>query len=417
MKYFLLEDGKNQCTRFLCLNPSQVINGLTERTVVISSSLDAVFSPSYDWSWNFKSYHFSVLPQLPSGVWGTWGKHFALLELSFFSTHQSTPSLALRGSDKPSDLLLGNIFQTRTVWDISRWRPYIGGEDLCVDQIQSKEKKSKDLIHILVSILVLPFLKYIYKVTPQPIICLHLTISLTSSFLTPTNITSINLLCLCGTSSLNILLLIYLLSLFYSCPNHLSSLPSLALSPKHPVYSDPLKPSFLIPSILFTPKGKLNILIAAPVFSSVPLSLNQKTLLLFPLSSHLSICPELMEWSCAVHFSTVMTVSPQEHSEAAPSRLSHLRTDIWSTVEALFIQDGPFLVVRLVVMIHFSVIHQMLIFFAIKNFLVVVLNVYRLSVLICDTKPSWIMTQLLCRWNVVWLLLRIACFSWSPYFL
>lgn len=81
-----------------------------------------------------------------------------------------------------------------------------------------------------------------------------------------------------------------------------------------------------------------------------------------------------------------MTVSPQDHSEAAPSRLSHLRIDIWSTVEALFIQDGPFLVVRLVVMIHFSVIHQMLIFFAIKNFLVVILNVYRLSVLICDKR-------------------------------
>lgn len=71
----------------------------------------------------------------------------------------------------------------------------------------------------------------------------------------------------------------------------------------------------------------------------------------------------------------------------APSLLSHLRTDIWSTVEALFIQDGPFLVVRLTVMIHFNVIHQMLIFFAIKNFLVVILNIYRLSVLIYD-KPS-----------------------------
>lgn len=142
MKCFLLEDGKNQCARFLCLNPSKVINGLTERTVVISYSLDAVFSPSYNWSWNFKSYHSSVLPQLPSGVWGTWGKHFALLELSFFSTHQSTPSLALRGSDKPSDKLLGNIFQARTVWDISRRRPCIGWEDLCVDQIQTKEKKS-----------------------------------------------------------------------------------------------------------------------------------------------------------------------------------------------------------------------------------------------------------------------------------
>ncbi|XP_027145536.1 transmembrane protein 26 isoform X2 [Larimichthys crocea] len=84
-----------------------------------------------------------------------------------------------------------------------------------------------------------------------------------------------------------------------------------------------------------------------------------------------------------LHFS-VIGASSDDLSEPAPSRLAHLRTDIWSTVEALFIQDGPFLVVRLTVMIYFNVVHQMLIFFAIKNFLVVILNIYRLCVLICD---------------------------------
>lgn len=79
-----------------------------------------------------------------------------------------------------------------------------------------------------------------------------------------------------------------------------------------------------------------------------------------------------------------MSLTPQDPSDTSPSRLLHLRTDIWGTVEALFIQDGPFLVVRLIVMINFNVIHQMLIFFAIKNFLVVVLNIYRLAVLACD---------------------------------
>ncbi|XP_076616274.1 transmembrane protein 26-like [Chaetodon auriga] len=81
---------------------------------------------------------------------------------------------------------------------------------------------------------------------------------------------------------------------------------------------------------------------------------------------------------------SVIGASSEDLSEPAPSLLSHLRTDIWSTVEALFIQDGPFLLVRLTVMIYFNVVHQMLIFFAIKNFLVVILNIYRLSVLICD---------------------------------
>ncbi|TKS90255.1 Transmembrane protein 26 [Collichthys lucidus] len=70
--------------------------------------------------------------------------------------------------------------------------------------------------------------------------------------------------------------------------------------------------------------------------------------------------------------------------EFTSESLSDIKTDIWSTVEALFIQDGPFLVVRLTVMIYFNVVHQMLIFFAIKNFLVVILNIYRLCVLICD---------------------------------
>ncbi|KAL7372248.1 hypothetical protein ABVT39_012806 [Epinephelus coioides] len=70
--------------------------------------------------------------------------------------------------------------------------------------------------------------------------------------------------------------------------------------------------------------------------------------------------------------------------EFTSETLSDIKTDIWSTVGALFIQDGPFLVVRLIVMIYYKVVHQMLIFFAIKNFLVVILSIYRLSVLICD---------------------------------
>lgn len=79
-----------------------------------------------------------------------------------------------------------------------------------------------------------------------------------------------------------------------------------------------------------------------------------------------------------------MSVTPQDPSDTSPSRLPHPSGDIWSTMEALFIQDGPFLVVRLVVMMKFKTIHQMLIFFVIKNSLVVILNIYRLFVLVCD---------------------------------
>ncbi|XP_061692562.1 transmembrane protein 26-like [Syngnathoides biaculeatus] len=70
------------------------------------------------------------------------------------------------------------------------------------------------------------------------------------------------------------------------------------------------------------------------------------------------------------------------------SLLTKHSTDIWGIVEALFIQDGPFLMVRLTVMTYFDVFHQMLVFFAIKNFLVVILNVYRLAVICQDFRPS-----------------------------
>ncbi|XP_072546271.1 transmembrane protein 26 [Salminus brasiliensis] len=63
-------------------------------------------------------------------------------------------------------------------------------------------------------------------------------------------------------------------------------------------------------------------------------------------------------------------------------------TDIWNIVESLFIQDGPFLIVRLTVITYFEVFHQMLVFFAIKNFLVVILNLYRLVVICLDVRPS-----------------------------
>uniref|UniRef100_A0A8C5HAE0 Transmembrane protein 26 n=1 Tax=Gouania willdenowi TaxID=441366 RepID=A0A8C5HAE0_GOUWI len=68
--------------------------------------------------------------------------------------------------------------------------------------------------------------------------------------------------------------------------------------------------------------------------------------------------------------------------------LSKHSTDIWSIVEALFIHDGPFLVVRLTVMTYFDVFHQMLVFFSIKNFLVVILNLYRLFIICHDFRLS-----------------------------
>nr|XP_040035335.1 transmembrane protein 26-like [Gasterosteus aculeatus aculeatus] len=83
----------------------------------------------------------------------------------------------------------------------------------------------------------------------------------------------------------------------------------------------------------------------------------------------------------------VVNSEPDTGGEEGPREVSLLAkhsTDMWSIVGALFIQDGPFLVVRLTVMTYFGIFHQMLVFFTIKNFLVVTLNLYRLIVLCMD---------------------------------
>ncbi|TSK14559.1 Transmembrane protein 26 [Bagarius yarrelli] len=86
------------------------------------------------------------------------------------------------------------------------------------------------------------------------------------------------------------------------------------------------------------------------------------------------------------HNLTVLSHKTEECETQPDSLLSRHRTDLWAVIEALLIQDGPFLVVRLTVMIHFEIVHQMLVFFAIKNFLVVALNLYRLWVIWWDSR-------------------------------
>ncbi|XP_063289652.1 transmembrane protein 26 [Pelobates fuscus] len=58
--------------------------------------------------------------------------------------------------------------------------------------------------------------------------------------------------------------------------------------------------------------------------------------------------------------------------------------DIWNIGQSLLIQDGPFFICRMVLMVHFKVINQMLVFFTAKNILVVMLQLYRLVVLLID---------------------------------
>uniref|UniRef100_A0A8D0DSM1 Transmembrane protein 26 n=1 Tax=Salvator merianae TaxID=96440 RepID=A0A8D0DSM1_SALMN len=62
--------------------------------------------------------------------------------------------------------------------------------------------------------------------------------------------------------------------------------------------------------------------------------------------------------------------------------------DLWNIGISVFIQDGPFLVVRLILMGYFRVINHMLVFFTAKNILIVMLQLYRLIVLSLDFHAS-----------------------------
>ncbi|XP_063162361.1 transmembrane protein 26 [Candoia aspera] len=78
---------------------------------------------------------------------------------------------------------------------------------------------------------------------------------------------------------------------------------------------------------------------------------------------------------------------------ASSTKVFHLllcrhSADLWNIGISLFIQDGPFLVVRLILMSYFQVVNQMLVFFAAKNVLIVMLQLYRLVVLSLDFHAS-----------------------------
>ncbi|XP_070801987.1 transmembrane protein 26 [Pituophis catenifer annectens] len=78
---------------------------------------------------------------------------------------------------------------------------------------------------------------------------------------------------------------------------------------------------------------------------------------------------------------------------ASSTKVFHLllcrhSADLWNIGISLFIQDGPFLVVRLILMGYFQVLNQMLVFFAAKNILIVMLQLYRLVVLSLDFHAS-----------------------------
>ncbi|CAF3437890.1 unnamed protein product [Rotaria sp. Silwood1] len=61
-------------------------------------------------------------------------------------------------------------------------------------------------------------------------------------------------------------------------------------------------------------------------------------------------------------------------------------TELWALSTTILLQDGPFLCLRLGLIIHYKIISQSNIFFTTKNFLVVLLQLYRVCVIIIEQK-------------------------------
>jgi len=63
------------------------------------------------------------------------------------------------------------------------------------------------------------------------------------------------------------------------------------------------------------------------------------------------------------------------------------QNEIWALCTTIVMQDGPFLGMRLFLLIHHNIINQMMLFFTIKNILVILLQLYRM-VIVCGAETS-----------------------------
>uniref|UniRef100_A0A3Q1F5A2 Transmembrane protein 26-like n=1 Tax=Acanthochromis polyacanthus TaxID=80966 RepID=A0A3Q1F5A2_9TELE len=72
--------------------------------------------------------------------------------------------------------------------------------------------------------------------------------------------------------------------------------------------------------------------------------------------------------------------------EAPPSFASCCSSEVWSLLLTVGLQDGPFLLYRIYLMVQEQVLNQLMIFFTCKNILIVVLELYRIFVVQCEQK-------------------------------
>ncbi|CAF0804142.1 unnamed protein product [Adineta steineri] len=68
-------------------------------------------------------------------------------------------------------------------------------------------------------------------------------------------------------------------------------------------------------------------------------------------------------------------------------------TELWALCTTILLQDGPFLCLRLGLIIHYKIISQSNVFFTTKNFLVVLLQLYRVCVIIIEHRKRHLLAR------------------------
>lgn len=101
----------------------------------------------------------------------------------------------------------------------------------------------------------------------------------------------------------------------------------------------------------------------------------------------------LMQFPLVLTQKKPATDEPPKRSSAGASRCclgapavftSCCSNEVWSLLLTVGLQDGPFLLYRLYLMVQKQVLNQLMIFFTCKNILIVLLELYRIFVVQCE---------------------------------
>nr|XP_054768295.1 transmembrane protein 26-like [Lytechinus pictus] len=77
----------------------------------------------------------------------------------------------------------------------------------------------------------------------------------------------------------------------------------------------------------------------------------------------------------------IIPVRPEDEDKVYPyNRCACLESEIWAVMVGLCLQDGPFLILRLILISHYKIFTHLSLFFTSKNALVLMLQLYRLIV-------------------------------------